>query len=169
VDAPIGRHPSIETARRVAPPEDEEGKPAATGFKVEAANPQAPLVEPGAGCEAGQLWHERGPRIGGGGGGGGDDARSIDGLVGAAIVRCFPKSGRTHQIRVHLAHAGHPIISDAVYGVTGPWMPRQALHALALTITHPLTGQRLRMVAPLPEDFRAAAQQLGLQPPSDAL
>lgn len=174
VDAHIGRHPSVETARRIVSPEsDPDGKPAVTGFRVECANAAAPLVDPGVGCEPGALWHERGPRVGGEpggeGGGSGGDRRAIDGLTGTALVRCFPKSGRTHQIRLHLAHAGHPIIADSVYGVTGPWMPRQALHAAALTITHPLTGQRLRMEAPLPEDFRKAAAELGLQPPADAL
>ena len=103
---------------------------------------------------------------------GGDAAAAADragiagGVTGAALVRCFPKTGRTHQIRLHLAHAGHPIISDTIYGVVGPWMPRQALHAAALTVTNPLTGARLRMEAPLPEDFEAAIAALGLQHPA---
>jgi hypothetical protein len=169
------------------------GKPAATGFKVECGNEAAELVPEGGGggYEAGSLWHERGPKVGsdeaaaaaaaaatgeGGAGGlaepgaaaaGGEARRSISGLKGAALVRCFPKTGRTHQIRLHLAHAGHPIISDTLYGVVGPWMERQALHAAALTVTNPLTGQRLRMAAPLPDDFKEAMARLGLELPAE--
>ncbi|GBF91532.1 hypothetical protein Rsub_04272 [Raphidocelis subcapitata] len=178
VDAPVDRHPSVDTARRVGP----AGKPASTAFRVEAANGDAALGAD-AGAAAGQLWHERGRPLGGaeeaaagggaaaaGGAEAGAQARAPAGAPrGAALVRCFPKTGRTHQIRLHLAHAGHPIIADAVYGLTGPWMPRQALHAHALTVTNPLTGQRLRMVAPLPQDFRDALDALGLAAPLDAL
>jgi hypothetical protein len=73
----------------------------------------------------GELFHERG-------GTPGSEAR--DSLKGVALVRCFPKSGRTHQIRLHLAHLGHPLVGDEIYGVTGPWIGRQALHARALQV-----------------------------------
>lgn len=66
-----------------------------------------------------------------------------------------------------MAHVGHPLIGDEVYGVTGEWISRQALHARSLQLTHPLTGEKLRFVAPLHDDFRQALEQLGLQLPDD--
>ncbi len=86
----------------------------------------------------------------------------------AALVTCWLETGRTHQIRVHLAHAGHGLIGDAVYGgrrrvsarVLGPAaaqavsdFPRQALHAATLGFTHPVSGARLSFDAPLPDDM----------------
>jgi 23S rRNA pseudouridine1911/1915/1917 synthase len=72
-------------------------------------------------------------------------------------VRCFPKTGRTHQIRVHMGSVGHPLVSDAAYGGYVPELhalcPRQALHARAVTFVHPATGEETRIEAPLPEDF----------------
>lgn len=64
-----------------------------------------------------------------------------------------------------MAHMGHPLLGDEVYGVTGPWIGRQALHARALQLAHPLTGEAMRFVAPLHEDFRQAIEQLGLELP----
>jgi 23S rRNA pseudouridine1911/1915/1917 synthase len=61
-----------------------------------------------------------------------------------------------HQIRVHLASIGHPCLGDPLYGgkaVDGGFFKRQALHALALSLAHPRTGERQEFVAPLPEDF----------------
>ena len=49
-------------------------------------------------------------------------------------MECAPRTGRTHQIRLHLAHAGHPIVGDDIYGIQGPWIGRQALHAAALEV-----------------------------------
>ena len=83
-------------------------------------------------------------------------------LIGAALVRCYPKTGRTHQIRLHLAHLGHPIVGDELYGVSGPWMGRQALHAAALQFEHPLTGKLMRFEAPLREDFQQAMTMLDI-------
>lgn len=74
----------------------------------------------------------------------------------ATLLRARPQTGRTHQLRVHLAAAGHPCLGDNLYGgKTSSGWPRsgQALHALALTIRHPRRGERLEFMAPLPDDF----------------
>lgn len=77
----------------------------------------------------------------------------------AALVECTLHTGRTHQIRVHLAHLGHPILGDLLYG--RPWQAeglpvpaRQLLHAGRLGFTHPVTGKKVEFSAPLPEDFQ---------------
>lgn len=72
-------------------------------------------------------------------------------------------AGRTHQIRLHLAHVGHPIVGDDIYGMVGPFMPRQALHAHRITVRHPGTKEELTITAPPPEDMRACAAELGLE------
>lgn len=74
-----------------------------------------------------------------------------------ALVCAEPKTGRTHQIRVHLASIGHPILGDRLYGhlrgVPVPKLNRQALHAYRLEVTHPQTGAAMQWVSPLPEDM----------------
>lgn len=76
-------------------------------------------------------------------------------LPGGTLVRCVLHTGRTHQIRVHLKHLGHPLAGDRVYGKAGNW-PRQMLHAWKLAFTHPATGQPLHFTSPVPDDFRQA-------------
>jgi len=85
-----------------------------------------------------------------------------------SLVECDLRTGRTHQIRIHLAHIGHPVVCDEIYGVRtklrrgdlGLAPPeeviteRQALHAHRLILNHPITGKRLEIEAPLPEDMR---------------
>jgi 23S rRNA pseudouridine1911/1915/1917 synthase len=89
-----------------------------------------------------------------------------------ALVRLRPRTGRRHQIRVHLEAIGHPIVGDKLYGVDPRWYvralergesetmrrallaPRHLLHAAALELAHPLTGEELRIEAPLPADMR---------------
>lgn len=83
------------------------------------------------------------------------------------MVRAQPRTGRTHQIRVHLAHLGSPIIGDSVYGRSSQIMARQALHAHALAIPHPQTGEALHIVAPAPSDILEAWVSLGGQMPSN--
>lgn len=84
----------------------------------------------------------------------------------AALVRAFPHTGRTHQIRVHLAHLGHPILGDRTYGkfdtpaFAGWPMPRVMLHAHRLTLTHPRTGQPLTIQVDPPADFQALQRWL---------
>jgi 23S rRNA pseudouridine1911/1915/1917 synthase len=100
----------------------------------------------------------------------------VERFRGFAMVRCEPKTGRTHQIRIHLTHIGHPILADKLYsgrdritladliGNERPTEPlaqppdttlidRQALHAHALRFLHPATGKELNLTAPLPDDF----------------
>jgi 23S rRNA pseudouridine1911/1915/1917 synthase len=82
-----------------------------------------------------------------------------------AEVECRLHTGRTHQIRVHLAHLGHAILGDAVYGraalqVGGTYPLRQMLHAARIELAHPITGDRLTIDAPLPADYAACRTQL---------
>ena len=82
----------------------------------------------------------------------------------SSLVLCTLHSGRTHQIRVHMAYQGMPLIGDAVYGgSTHLGMPRQALHACQLAFLHPVTQQPLQFEAPLPEDMVRLCQRLGLR------
>jgi 23S rRNA pseudouridine1911/1915/1917 synthase len=81
--------------------------------------------------------------------------RVLSEVVGGTLVECTLFTGRTHQIRVHLKHLGHPLLGDEVYGKRGTF-PRQMLHAWKLGFTHPRSGQRLDFTAPVPADFLAA-------------
>jgi 23S rRNA pseudouridine1911/1915/1917 synthase len=72
-----------------------------------------------------------------------------------SVVRCQLVTGRTHQIRVHLASRGWPIIGDRTYGVPDERLTRQALHSWRLTLPHPMTREELTIEAPLPEDLNA--------------
>jgi len=80
------------------------------------------------------------------------------------LVRAMPRTGRTHQIRVHLAKNGYPILSDKMYGKESALpelgLARHALHAAKLSFEHPGTGQRVSFEAPLAEDMRGAAETL---------
>jgi 23S rRNA pseudouridine1911/1915/1917 synthase len=76
-------------------------------------------------------------------------------------LRCTLHTGRTHQIRVHLASRGHPLVADSVYGGEPLWsLARQALHAARLRFVHPVGGRMLGFDAPLPPDMAAAWGQL---------
>ena len=98
----------------------------------------------------------------------------------ATWVECQLETGRTHQIRVHLAHIGHPVFGDPVYGGRDQargirpeyrrqanWMlsliKRQALHAKKLCFAHPTTGEMMEFTAPLPEDLRAVLEAARMQ------
>lgn len=72
---------------------------------------------------------------------------------GLTLVRLTPVTGRTHQLRVHMAYAGHPLVGDWLYGTRSDRIDRPALHAAALTFPHPVTGETLTFSAPLPEDM----------------
>lgn len=84
-------------------------------------------------------------------------------LRGATLLEVRLETGRTHQIRVQLSEAGHPVLGDAIYGPmearshpAARALGRQALHALRLSLPHPLTGAPIQVEAPLPEDFQRA-------------
>ena len=73
---------------------------------------------------------------------------------GLSLLRLIPETGRTHQLRVHMAHIGCPLAGDWLYGTEDKdLIPRPALHSCALTLTHPVTGEELHLTAPLPEDM----------------
>jgi len=82
------------------------------------------------------------------------------------LINCFPLTGRTHQIRVHLKHIGFPIVSDEKYGgrktvrLDRRWCPRQFLHAASLELNHPRTGERMVFRSPLPDDLTQALNVL---------
>ena len=98
---------------------------------------------------------------------------------GFSLIECSPLTGRTHQIRVHLKHAGHPIVGDAVYGgaplllsslkssyrlkpkqVERPLIDATALHAERLQLVHPVTGAEVSISAPWPKDLSVAVKYL---------
>jgi 23S rRNA pseudouridine1911/1915/1917 synthase len=101
----------------------------------------------------------------------------IERFRGFAYVRCMPRSGRTHQIRVHLTHIGHALVADKLYsgrdrltlgdligagspGADSVLIERQALHAHTLSLAHPLSGKPLEFVAPLPADMTRTLEAL---------
>lgn len=77
-------------------------------------------------------------------------------------LRCRLETGRTHQIRVHMAYINHPIAGDPLYGVKKPelGLTSQCLHAKELTFLHPRTGEEITVSCPLPEEFQNALQKL---------
>ncbi|GLV21011.1 pseudouridine synthase [Sphingobium sp. TomMM35A] len=95
--------------------------------------------------------------------------RLIERLAGAALVECRLETGRTHQVRVHMAHLGHPLIGDPVYSrdrkgfktiLETLRFKRQALHAKRLGFIHPLTGQKLSFDSALPTDMQELLSEL---------
>ena len=82
------------------------------------------------------------------------------------LVRALLRTGRTHQIRVHMAHLGHPLVSDQLYGgALAAGMTRQALHARRLALEHPITGAALTFESPIPPDMARALAEWGLAEP----
>ncbi len=81
---------------------------------------------------------------------------------GFTHVRCHLETGRTHQIRVHMAHLGHPILGDTVYGAKKPvpGLQGQCLHAAGLRFLHPRTGKPVELTCPLPEEFLRQLRKL---------
>ena len=87
---------------------------------------------------------------------------TLEEFPGYAHLRCELETGRTHQIRVHAAHVGHPVLGDAVSGVAreGFGLTSQCLHARELSFTHPATGERITLSSPLPDYFEAVLAKL---------
>jgi 23S rRNA pseudouridine1911/1915/1917 synthase len=92
-------------------------------------------------------------------------------LAGAALVECRLETGRTHQVRVHMASIGHPLVGDPVYGASGKThgkllkalqFHRQALHAAELGFTHPVSKSRLSFASPMPPDMQELMRALGV-------
>ncbi len=99
------------------------------------------------------------------------DLESVEFLHGSALVRCRLETGRTHQIRVHLAEHGHPVLGDPLYGKSigdpelrrvSTELGRQALHAAVLAFDHPISGEPMRFETEPPEDFQQALRSLRL-------
>jgi 23S rRNA pseudouridine1911/1915/1917 synthase len=97
--------------------------------------------------------------------------KRLDVLKDAALVECRLETGRTHQVRVHMASIGHPLIGDPVYGRSGKThgkllkelgFHRQALHAAELGFTHPVTGRRLSFSSAMPPDMQELFNALGV-------
>ena len=79
---------------------------------------------------------------------------------GHSLLAVTLGTGRTHQIRVHLAYIGHPVLGDPIYGRRSPLIARPALHAEALTLRHPRTGKLITWESPPPDDFEGAWNSL---------
>jgi 23S rRNA pseudouridine1911/1915/1917 synthase len=92
-----------------------------------------------------------------------------------SVVELYPKTGRTHQLRVHMSYVGHPIVGDRMYGggpiyrsqlegrpseAVGPLITRQALHASTIEFRHPRSGKTMKLQAPWPRDFTDAVNEL---------
>ena len=167
VDAAIARDDAHEVGMRVADSSEGGGKPSRTLVRVLASRPEVSVGgSPRLGDSEPLAWKRalgegRWPQ-------------------GVSLVEATPLTGRTHQIRLHLSHAGFPILGDTVYGVFGGeggregegedlWglLRRQALHARSLKVVHPATGSSVRYSAALPADMLRAAEHLGLEVPGD--
>jgi 23S rRNA pseudouridine1911/1915/1917 synthase len=88
------------------------------------------------------------------------DFRVLERLNGATVLELSLRTGRTHQIRVHLASIGHPIIGDTVYGRPDAQLRRPALHAMRLRLVHPEDGTERTFDSPLPPELVAARDRL---------
>ena len=95
--------------------------------------------------------------------------RMVRPLMGASLVECRLETGRTHQVRVHMAHIGHPLLGDPFYGqgrlgdiCRELGFARQALHAAALKFVHPITQENLAFESPLPSDIQQLLSRLAL-------
>jgi 23S rRNA pseudouridine1911/1915/1917 synthase len=97
--------------------------------------------------------------------------RTVESFAKTALVQCTLETGRTHQVRVHMAHIGHPLIGDSVYsnrqnpyriGPNRSKFERQALHAASLGFKHPVSGETLQFDSDLPEDMQLLLSELRL-------
>jgi 23S rRNA pseudouridine1911/1915/1917 synthase len=139
IDAPLARDPAARTRFAVR----HEGKRAVTHYRV---------VETFGPLQGEATTKKRQRR----------EAPDDDAQAGAALLRLTLETGRTHQIRVHCAAIGHPIVGDPVYGAGHPdsGIERQALHAARLRFVHPVSGTPLSFEAPWPADLAALVARL---------
>ncbi|MCB9801127.1 MAG: RluA family pseudouridine synthase [Pseudomonadales bacterium] len=143
VNVPLGRKSNDRKAFAVVA----DGRPALTKYAVESFYPE---IDEAALMSAAHL--KKKPRL--------------TMYQGFSLVSCWPKTGRTHQIRVHMAHLQHPLVGDSKYvgkkraRADELWCPRQFLHAAEIELTHPRTRARATFTAPLAEDLQAALEFL---------
>jgi 23S rRNA pseudouridine1911/1915/1917 synthase len=142
IDRPIGKDRFIREKQAVRKIES-GGKPAITRYEVQQVF-DAPA----------SLTFDAGPHPS-------DQALPAPPSRKFSLVKLWPKTGRTHQLRVHMAAIGHPMVGDTMYGgrilglIGDSWrFDRQALHAFEITFVHPVKLQTMTLSAPLPEDFR---------------
>ena len=88
--------------------------------------------------------------------------RVLERFAAYTLVECRLETGRTHQIRLHMASIGHPILGDTVYGAKKPvaGLTGQCLHAVGLRFIHPRTGEPVELTCPLPEEFVRMLEKL---------
>lgn len=144
VDGPIDREAEHHIARTVRP----TGQPSSTDFWVLDSNPDMDLDVEGVN----KGWYAE------------EKNRAIA-TKGVSLLLCRPRTGRTHQIRVHLADCDTPIIGDEIYGLEGPWINRQALHAWAIAFPHPTSSEPIHLKAKQPHDFVMMLKKLDLAMP----
>eukprot|EP00798_Chlamydomonas_sp_ICE-L_P029221 gene29221-5725_t len=152
IDCAIGDHATVAYARSGTTLEDDpDAKAASTSFFVLSEN-KGIYIQAGGPAVPGEMFDhsEHGKLL---------EPPTVDGGGGAALVACAPHTGRTHQIRIHMQAAGHPLIGDDLYGASVPWIQRQALHSVALSFTHPISNEEMTLVAPLHQDFVQALGQ----------
>ncbi len=140
VNVPLGRRSSNRKLFAVVA----DGRPALTKYQVQEFFPEFDT----------QLFTEKT----------GEKGKRTSIYQGFSLVSCWPKTGRTHQIRVHMAHLQHPLVGDVQYvgkkrsRLDVLWCPRQFLHAAEITFTHPRTKEAVTFVAPLPQDLEAVLE-----------
>ena len=152
IDKPIGKDNRVRERQAIVA-EDKGGKNAVTTYEVEETIPPGDL--PGVTWRAGDHAADQAHRVP---------------PPGFALVKLSPRTGRTHQLRVHMSVLGHPIVADTMYGgrimdaagETGNFvMARQALHAHSITFTHPISLKEMTLEAPLPPDMLQTWRRLG--------
>ena len=81
-------------------------------------------------------------------------SNSQNDMKSLSLVKCRLETGRTHQIRVHFSHIGHPLLGDTLYGNSSPLITRQALHSYMISFVHPITKKEQCFTCPFPDDMK---------------